>query len=85
MNGRDFNQHYILSLTGIAVPKKENESMKILTRYLIQKTMNQVMPNIKCFDEPPKHYKDLNDSLCKKLELQIHQSRNSINNDTRIQ
>ena len=32
--------------------------------------MKDKMPDYKCFDEPPQHYKDMNDSLCIKLGIQ---------------
>lgn len=112
MDGKDFNQHYILSLTGIAVPQKESDVMKMpialeqfLTyhpnvntivlhldldkvgrraSYLIQRMVNETMPNYTCIDEPPKHYKDLNDTLCKELGLNIEHKKITKNDISRI-
>ncbi len=112
MDGKEFNQHYILSLTGIAVPQKETETIKMpialeqflsdhpnvntivlhldldkvgrRASYLIQKMIKDTMPNYTCIDEPPKHYKDLNDTLCIELGLNNEHKKITKTDDSRI-
>lgn len=45
---------------------------------LIIENMKVKMSNYKCLDEPPKHYKDTNDSLCTRLGIQPVKKRKKI-------
>ena len=49
-----------------------------LATKLMMESMKNKMPDYKCYDEPPKHYKDTNDSLCIRLGIQSMKKRKKI-------
>lgn len=51
---------------------------------LIIESMKSKMPEYKCYDEPPKYYKDTNDNLCIRLGIKKAKVRVRINNNEQI-
>lgn len=103
LDKKEFNQEYILALTGAYAPQNETKEIKIplaliqflkdhpkvntivfhldldrtgrMATKLIIENMKVKMPNYICLDEPPQHYKDVNDNLCIRLGIQPTKTR----------